>query len=97
MDTLRQLLPSALIVLSAMAVIWAVVFFVKRETQSPEVIKGATKIRNILFIFILLFYVFFVIRTMSVNDIPRSSPDKSLHDNMRDNFEERMKSDTTKH
>jgi uncharacterized membrane protein SpoIIM required for sporulation len=99
MDTIRIILPALITLIFSLLFIWLIVSIVKKNIpdDAKEVKPIVSKIAWILTILILFFSVWWIVSLLSVNNVPRSTIDRTLNNQMRNSFEDRMIADTTKH
>lgn len=94
-DTIRLILPALVSLVFSILLIWILASFLK-----PHVDKDAKPLINKFAWFITLIAgflsIWWLITLLSVNNIPRATIDRTLNDKMRNSFEDRMISDTTK-
>ena len=99
MVTIRIILPALITLIFSLLFIWLIVSIVKKNIpdDAKEVKPIVSKIAWILTILILFFSVWWIVSLLSVNNVPRSTIDRTLNNQMRNSFEDRMIADTTKH
>lgn len=96
MNTIRVILPALLTLTFGLSFLWLIVHFIKRELSDKDDKALTTKIARILTILILFCNVWWIVNLLSVNEIPRSKQDRTLNNQMRENFQDRMKKDLEK-
>ena len=95
MDTIRLILPALITLFFSMLLIWILASFVKShidKEDKPIVNKFAWFITFAA----AFFSIWWLVTLLSVNNIPRAVIDRTLNNQMRNNFEDRMISDTTR-
>ncbi len=95
MDTFRIILPELITFFFSLLFVWIVSSYLKSNFKDfkPEI----NKVAWIITFLAAFFSVWWLIALLSVNQIPRSTIDRTLNNQIRNNFEDRMISDTTKH
>jgi amino acid permease len=92
---LRLLLPSIIgLVFFILTLCFGYLMILKHSTIEQEMLQKIKKIFFSIALLVLLFFVFYVINIVSVNEIPRAAPDRSAQEEGKQNFEERLLKDT---
>jgi len=95
MDTFRIILPALITLLFSLILIWILATTVKKYAD-PEAKNWVNKIAWFITLLTLFFSIWWLVVLMSVDNIPRNTIDRTLNNEMRNNFEDRMVADTTK-
>ncbi len=95
MDMLRLILPSLLSLAFGMILLWIAAHYIKKAVDADSK-PWIPRIAWTITAFTLMFFIFYVTRIASVNEIPRAVIDPSCVKERVYNFEDRMKNDTTK-
>ena len=94
MDTFRLILPALVTFFFSILLTWIVASFIKSHLDQ-EAKSWINKCAWIITFLSLFFSIWWLTNILTVNQIPRSTIDRTLNDKMRNSFEERMISDTT--
>ena len=89
MDTIRLILPQLLTYAFLVAIIFIVAFFITKElkiTNDNDGIKLVKKIKFYVLIFISICVGIWIITLLSVNNVPRSTIDRSGMDDQKNAF-----------
>lgn len=95
MDTIRIILPALITVFFSILLIWIIASYVKKGLDNGDR-RVVNKVAWPITFLILFFSVWWFVALLSVNEIPRNTIDRTLNNEMRNNFEDRMVADTTK-
>lgn len=94
-DTIRLILPALVSLVFSILLIWILASVIKSNVD-----KDAKPFINKFAWFITLIAgflsIWWLVTLLTVNNIPRATIDRTLNDKMRNSFEDRMISDTTK-
>lgn len=105
MDTIRIILPAVITLFFSLVLIWIIAGYIKKyadselgsDVPSTKTFKsGVNKIAWAITFLALFFSIWWLVTLLSVNEIPRNTIDRTLNNEMRNNFEDRMVADTTK-
>jgi ABC-type dipeptide/oligopeptide/nickel transport system permease component len=95
MGTFRIILPALITLVFSIILIWILATTIKKYAD-PEAKTWINKISWFITLLSLFFSIWWLVVLMSVDNIPRTTIDHTLNNQMRNNFEKRMVSDTTK-
>lgn len=95
MDTFRLILPALVTLVFSILLIWIIASFVKSNLDKDDK-PIVNKVAWIITFIAGFFSIWWLVTLLTVNNIPRATIDRTLNDKMRNSFEDRMKSDTTK-
>lgn len=95
MGTFRIILPALITLVFSIILIWILAAYAKHNVNDKSVTKIINKVAWAITFLSLFFSIWWLVVLMSVDNIPRSVIDHSLNNQMRNNFEKRMVSDTT--
>ena len=94
MDTFRIILPALITLFFSLLLIWIIATYVKNRLDNEDR-HIVNKVAWPITFLILFFSVWWLTALLSVNEIPRNTIDRTLNNEMRNNFEDRMVADTT--
>lgn len=95
MDTFRLILPALVTLVFSILLIWIIASFVKSNLDKDDK-PIVNKVAWIITFIAGFFSIWWLVTLLTVNNIPRATIDRTLNDKMRNSFEDRMISDTTK-
>ncbi len=96
MDTFRLILPALITLFFSLLFVWILVYIVKSHTTDQETKRISNKFGWAITFIVAFFSIWWLVSLLSINEIPRAVIDRTLNNQMRNNFEDRMVSDTTK-
>ena len=94
MGTFRIILPALISLIFSLTLIWILASYVRKYIPKEEK-PWVNKVAWFITLLTLFFSVWWLVKLLSVDEIPRSTIDRTLNKEMRNNFEDRMVADTT--
>ncbi len=91
----RLILPSLIGLVFFLLTLWFGYFMIlKNSTLEGDNLQKIKKLFLTITLAAILFSAFYVLNMLSVNDIPRTVPDRSAQEEGKQNFEDRLLKDT---